>query len=62
MAGSLGAEPDELSARMLSGLALAGAVLGRDLTEADYWRLIDALTVIAVTQAAEPLAGTERRP
>jgi len=53
MAASLGIEPDELAARMLSGLAITSAALGRDLAEADYWRLVDALTVIAVTRQPE---------
>jgi hypothetical protein len=38
---------------MLTSLALAATALRRDLTEADCWRLIDALTLIAVTPAAD---------
>jgi transcriptional regulator with XRE-family HTH domain len=48
-----GAEPDDLASRMLTSLALAATALRRDLTEADCWRLIDALTLIAVTPAAD---------
>jgi transcriptional regulator with XRE-family HTH domain len=53
MAASLGADPDDVASRMLSSLTLAATALGRGLTEADYWRLIDALTLIAVTPAAD---------
>jgi transcriptional regulator with XRE-family HTH domain len=53
IAATLGAEPDDLPSRMLSGLALATTPLGLDLAEADYWRLIDALTVIVISPAAD---------
>jgi transcriptional regulator with XRE-family HTH domain len=44
----LAAGPDELAAQLLNGLATVGAWLSRDLAEADCWRLIDALTLIAL--------------
>lgn len=52
-AASLGTDPDELASQILSSLPLAAAALGRDLAAADYWRLIDALTLIALARAAE---------
>jgi transcriptional regulator with XRE-family HTH domain len=48
----LGADPDQLAAQLLSGLAAVGAGVGRDLSEADCWRLIDAVTLIALSPAA----------
>jgi transcriptional regulator with XRE-family HTH domain len=44
----LGTDPDELAAQLLNGLAMVGAWLSRALAEADCWRLIDALTLIAL--------------
>jgi transcriptional regulator with XRE-family HTH domain len=57
VAASLGTNPDDLASRILGSLALAATALRRDLTEADYWRLIDALTVIAVTAADDNSAA-----
>jgi transcriptional regulator with XRE-family HTH domain len=48
----LGTDPGEVAARMFDILALAGAWLHADLTEADCWRLIDAFTLIALSPAA----------
>ncbi|HEY3906980.1 MAG TPA: helix-turn-helix domain-containing protein [Streptosporangiaceae bacterium] len=45
----LAIEPDELAAQLLTGLAMVGTWLSRDLAEADCWRLLDALTLIALT-------------
>jgi transcriptional regulator with XRE-family HTH domain len=50
IATSLGAEPDDIPARILPVLAQAALALDRDLTEDDYWRLVDTLTIIAMTQ------------
>ena len=47
----LGVDPDELAAQLLNGLAMVGTWLGRDLAEADCWRLIDALTLVALNPA-----------
>ena len=54
MATALGAAPDELSVRLVAALAAVGATVGRDLTEADWWRLLDALTLVAAHPAAHP--------
>ena len=45
----LGADPDQCAAHLLSGLAAVGAGFGRELSEADCWRLIDAVTLIALS-------------
>jgi transcriptional regulator with XRE-family HTH domain len=54
MAAALGAEPDELSVRLVAALAAIGAAMGRDLAEADWWRLLDALTLVAAYPAERP--------
>ena len=54
MATALDAAPDELSVRLVAALAAVGAVVGRDLAEADWWRLLDALTLVAAHPAAHP--------
>ena len=53
MADGLDTEAGELSARLVAALAAVGAALGRDLAEADWWRLLDALTLVAA-HPAEP--------
>jgi transcriptional regulator with XRE-family HTH domain len=54
MATALDAAPDELSVRLVAALAAVGAAMGRDLAEADWWRLLDALTLVAAHPAAHP--------
>jgi transcriptional regulator with XRE-family HTH domain len=54
MATALDAAPDELSVRLVAALAAVGAAVSRDLTEADWWRLLDALTLVAAHPAAHP--------
>jgi transcriptional regulator with XRE-family HTH domain len=58
IAGALGADPRQVSARLVTGLAAIAAVLDRDLAEADWWRLLDALVLIAASPAGRgPGAG-----
>jgi transcriptional regulator with XRE-family HTH domain len=45
----LGADPDQFAAQLLGGLAAVEAGFGRELSEADCWRLIDAVTLIALS-------------
>jgi transcriptional regulator with XRE-family HTH domain len=52
MAAALDAEADELAVRLVAALAAIGAAMGRDLAEADWWRLLDALVLIAAHPAA----------
>jgi len=52
MSSKLGTDPGDVASRMLASLALAQAWLRRDFTEAACWRLIAALTLIALSPAA----------
>ncbi|HEX5295308.1 MAG TPA: helix-turn-helix transcriptional regulator [Streptosporangiaceae bacterium] len=52
MAGPLGADEAEVSAQLVSVLAAVAATLRRDLSEADWWRLLDALLLVAASPAA----------
>jgi transcriptional regulator with XRE-family HTH domain len=51
MAGPLGADEAEVSARLVSMLTAAAGLLRQDLAEADWWRLLDALLLIATSPA-----------
>jgi transcriptional regulator with XRE-family HTH domain len=51
MAAARHAEADELSVRLVAALAAMGAAVDRDLAEADWWRLLDALTLVAAHPA-----------
>ena len=42
---------DELSVQLVAALAALAHTMGRDLTEADWWRLLDALLLIAAHPA-----------
>src|SRR5262245_46018301 len=53
-ATALGTEADELAIRLVAALAAVGAAMGRDLAEADWWRLLDALTLVAAHPAGPP--------
>lgn len=52
LSGNLRSDPDDLATALLGILALAATALGRDLAEADCWRLLDAFTLIVVSPAA----------
>ena len=52
MAGPLGASEAEVSAQLVSVLAAVAATLRRDLAEADWWRLLDALLLVAAVPAS----------
>ena len=51
MAGPLGTDEAEVSAQLVSVLAAVAATLRRDLAEADWWRLLDALLLVAASPA-----------
>lgn len=53
MAVALGRDVDELSAHLVAALAMLAHAMGRELTEPDWWRLLDALLLIA----AHPAVG-----
>jgi len=46
-AAALGRDADELAAQLVPALALLGQALGRDLAEPDWWRVMDALLLMA---------------
>jgi hypothetical protein len=48
MAAALDRDADELSAQLVTALAGLAQAMGRELAEADWWRLLDALLLIAV--------------
>ncbi len=52
MATALGTDADELSARLVAALAALAHATGRDLAEPDWWRLLDALLLVAAHPAA----------
>lgn len=54
IASNLDHDPGDLATQILGSLALLATALRRDLAEADCWRLIDALTLIAVSPATGP--------
>jgi transcriptional regulator with XRE-family HTH domain len=56
MAATLELDPDEFSAQIVSALAMLAQVMGKDLAEADWWRLLDALLLIAAHPAAHSAA------
>jgi transcriptional regulator with XRE-family HTH domain len=47
MAGALGRDADQFSPQLVAALATVSDAIGRDMTEADWWRLLDALLLIA---------------
>jgi hypothetical protein len=51
----------ELSAQLVVALAALAQVMGRDLGEADWWRLLDALLLIAAHPSAPAAEGGEPR-
>ena len=52
MAGALDVGADELSVRLVAALATIADALGREPAEADWWRLLDALVLVAAHPAA----------
>jgi transcriptional regulator with XRE-family HTH domain len=51
IAATLGLEADEFSVQLVAALAMIAHSMGRDLAEADWWRLLDALLLIATHPA-----------
>jgi transcriptional regulator with XRE-family HTH domain len=52
IAAALDQDPDELSAQLVATLATLARTMGKDLTEPDWWRVLDALLLIAAHPAA----------
>ena len=51
-AAELGLDADEFSAGLVTALAALAHTMGRDLAEPDWWRVLDALLLIAAHPAA----------
>jgi transcriptional regulator with XRE-family HTH domain len=47
MAAALDRDADELAAQLVAALAALAQAMGRELGEADWWRLLDAFLLIA---------------
>jgi transcriptional regulator with XRE-family HTH domain len=56
MAGALGADPQDLSLRLVGALSQVAGALGTDLGETDWGRILDALVLVSTHPggAAEP--------
>ena len=52
IATALDLDAGEFSAQLIAALALIAHSLGRDLAEADWWRLLDALLLVAAHPAS----------
>ena len=52
IAAALDLDSDELSAQLVATLATLARTMGKDLTEPDWWRVLDALLLIAAHPAA----------
>ena len=51
MASALDVNGDEFSVGLVAALAALAQAMGRDLAEADWWRLLDALVLVAALPA-----------
>jgi len=54
-ATALDLDPDEFSSQLVATLAALAHTMGKDLAEPDWWRILDALLLIA-THPAHPAA------
>ena len=52
IAAALDLDADEVSAQLVAALAALAHSMGKDLAEADWWRILDALLLIAAHPAA----------
>jgi transcriptional regulator with XRE-family HTH domain len=52
IATALDQDADELSAQLVTALAALAHAMGKDLPEPDWWRILDALLLIAAHPAA----------
>jgi len=53
IAAARGVDAGEFTVRLVGALAGIAQALGRDLTEADWWRLVDATVLIGVHSAGD---------
>ena len=61
VAAALGRDADELAAQLVAALAALAQAMGRELAEADWWRLLDALLLIAAYPSASAPERSETR-
>ncbi len=52
LATTLDLDADDFSRQLVAALAMIARTIGKDLIEADWWRLLDALLLIAAHPAA----------
>lgn len=55
MAARLDRDPDEFSPHLVGALAAMAQALGNDLSEPDWWRLLDALLLISAFPGREQM-------
>lgn len=56
-AAALNADADDFGRQIVSALAALAQALGGDLAEADWWRLLDAVLLVAIHPASGALGG-----
>jgi hypothetical protein len=61
IATALEVDAEDFSAQFVTALATLARALGKDLGEPDWWRLLDALVLIAAHPATPPAARPEGR-
>jgi transcriptional regulator with XRE-family HTH domain len=61
MAAAFDRDADELSAQLVIALAALAQAMSRELAEADWWRLLDALLLIAAHPSASAPERSETR-
>jgi transcriptional regulator with XRE-family HTH domain len=59
---ALDLDAEEFPAQLVAALAALAHAMGKDLAEPDWWRILDALLLVAAHPAASPELGTSRRP
>jgi hypothetical protein len=58
IATTLDLDADEFAVQLVAALAVLAHIMGQDLAEADWWRLLDALLLIAAHPAMTPRPST----
>jgi transcriptional regulator with XRE-family HTH domain len=61
IATALELDTDDFSAQFVTALATLARALGQDLAEPDWWRILDALLLIATHPATPPATRPEAR-
>jgi transcriptional regulator with XRE-family HTH domain len=57
-AAAVSVDADDFGRQVVSALATLAQALGGDLAEADWWRLLDAVLLVATRPASGPPGGT----